>query len=113
MHAYCLPDLQVQQSHRILEQEHLLLQQKLSSVTATAETDKEGNRELLFRLSYVKQELPKFKVALAHHKDESRQLQDNNSRLTRVSPSRSCTLTPVLCCTWALHLHAQQLLLQI
>ncbi|KAL3137881.1 hypothetical protein ABBQ38_005133 [Trebouxia sp. C0009 RCD-2024] len=72
---------QVQQSHRLLEQEHLLLQQKYSSVTARAEADSHGTKELLFRLSNVEEELPKFKTDLAQYKEQSRQLRDENSRL--------------------------------
>ncbi|KAL3150594.1 hypothetical protein ABBQ32_000401 [Trebouxia sp. C0010 RCD-2024] len=73
----------VQQSHRTLKQEHLLLQEEYSSVTDRADANTEGTRELLFRLSNVEDDLPKFKMDLARYKGESRQLQDDNSSLRR------------------------------
>ncbi|KAL3137828.1 hypothetical protein ABBQ38_005083 [Trebouxia sp. C0009 RCD-2024] len=74
---------QVQQSHRTLKQEHLLLQQEYSSATERADANTEGTRELLFRLSNVEEDLPKFKMDLARYKEESRQLQEDNSSLRR------------------------------
>lgn len=84
----------MQQLHKFSQQEHLRLQQKYNSLTARAEADTKGTRELLFRLSNVEEELPKFKAALAQYKEESRQLHDNNSRLSQVShfSISSCTL---------------------
>lgn len=73
----------MQQLHKFSQQEHLRLQQKYNSLTARAEADTKGTRELLFRLSNVEEELPKFKAALAQYKEESRQLHDNNSRLSQ------------------------------
>ncbi|KAL3137810.1 hypothetical protein ABBQ38_005066 [Trebouxia sp. C0009 RCD-2024] len=70
-------------AHKQIPEEHLRLQQKYNSVTARAEAGIKGKRELLFRLSNVEEELPKFNVALVHYKEESRQLHDENSRLSQ------------------------------
>lgn len=70
----------------MLEQEHSLLQQKHSSVMATAEADKERLRELRLKLSQVEEELRRFIIDHAGYLEENRQLLIDNSRLTQVNP---------------------------
>ena len=74
----------MQQNHKTLEHEHSLLQQDYTSVTDKADVASEGTKELLFRLSRVQEDLPKFKMELARYKEESRQHQEDNSRLRQV-----------------------------
>ena len=103
--------MQVQQRHRLLEQEHLLLQQKLSSATARADADSESTRQLLIRVSHMEQQLPEFKSGLALLKEHSRQLQDENTRLRQVRYAPSLSLVFRIPC--GVFFQAEQLDLQI